>query len=215
MGNVLPPGGGANAARMAALHAGIPHTTSVNTVNRQCSSGLSAVNQIANEILVGQIDIGIGKPIRVQARSVSVIDLLSGAGVESMTFGWGAGTYPDGWSAAVLSNQESKDCLIPMGFTSENVATDFGISREKQDKFAAESFQKAAAAQKAGKFKDEIVPLKVQVIDPKTEKAVEVVVDADDGIRSGVTAESLSKIKPAFKKDGTTHAGRSTLNVFL
>lgn len=61
MGNVLPPGGGAGVARMAALAAGIPHTTSVNTVNRQCSSGLTAVNQIANEIALGQIDIGIGK----------------------------------------------------------------------------------------------------------------------------------------------------------
>ena len=61
MGNVLPPGGGASGARMAALHSGIPNSASVNTVNRQCSSGLSAVNQIANEILAGQIDIGIGK----------------------------------------------------------------------------------------------------------------------------------------------------------
>ncbi|KAF9219996.1 thiolase [Gyrodon lividus] len=192
VGNVLPPGGGASAARMAALHAGIPNTTSINTVNRQCSSGLSAVNQIANQIIVGQIDIGIG------------------AGVESMTFGWGGVSLPDGWSEAVLTTKEAEDCLIPMGFTSENVASDFGISREKQDKFAAESFQKAAAAQKAGKFKDEIVPLKVKVVDPKTEKATEIVVDADDGIRDGVTAESLLKLKPAFKKDGSTHAGNAS-----
>ena len=129
-----------------------------------------------------------------------------------MTFGWGGGSLPDGFSPSVLANQESSDCLIPMGITSENVAADFGVSRERQDKFAAESFQKAAAAQKAGKFKDEIVPLKVKVINPETEKSIEVVVDADDGIRSGVTAESLSKLKPAFKKDGSTHAGRPTLN---
>jgi len=192
VGNVLPPGGGATAARMATLHSGIPNTTSVNTVNRQCSSGLAAVNQIANEILGGQIDIGIG------------------AGVESMTFGWGSVSLPDGWSPSILANRESEDCIIPMGITSENVATDFGISRETQDKFAAESFQKAAAAQKAGKFKDEIVPLKVTVIDPKTEKAIEVVVDADDGVRDGVTAESLSKLKPSFKKDGSTHAGNAS-----
>jgi len=192
VGNVLPPGGGANAARMAALHSGIPNTASVNTVNRQCSSGLAAVNQIANEILAGQIDIGIG------------------AGVESMTFGWGGISLPDGWSPSILANRESEDCLIPMGITSENVAGDFGISRETQDKFAAESFQRAAAAQKAGKFKDEIVPLKVTVIDPKSEKATEVVVDADDGIRDGVTAESLSKLKPSFKNDGSTHAGNAS-----
>jgi len=192
VGNVLPPGGGANTARMAALHSGIPNTASVNTVNRQCSSGLAAVNQIANEILAGQIDIGIG------------------AGVESMTFGWGGISLPDGWSPSILANRESEDCLIPMGITSENVAGDFGISRETQDKFAAESFQRAAAAQKAGKFKDEIVPLKVTVIDPKSEKATEVVVDADDGIRDGVTAESLSKLKPSFKNDGSTHAGNAS-----
>lgn len=68
VGNVLPPGGGATAARMATLHSGIPNTTSVNTVNRQCSSGLAAVNQIANEILAGQIDIGIGKLPRMSGR---------------------------------------------------------------------------------------------------------------------------------------------------
>lgn len=128
-----------------------------------------------------------------------------------MTFGWGGVSLPDGWSPSVLSHKESEECLTPMGITSENVAADFGISRETQDKFAAESFLKAAAAQKAGKFKHEIVPVKVTVVDPKTKKAIEVVVDADDGIREGVTAESLSKLKPSFKQDGSTHAGRPIL----
>ena len=114
---------------------------------------------------------------------------------------------PDGFSEAVLANQESEDCLIPMGITSENVAADYKISRQIQDEFAAKSFQKAAAAQKSGKFKDEIVPLKVKIVDPKTEQESEVVVDRDDGVRDGVTAESLGKLKPAFKKDGSTHAG--------
>ncbi|KAL1745557.1 Thiolase, N-terminal domain-containing protein [Schizophyllum fasciatum] len=192
VGNVLPAGGGASQARMAALHAGIPNTAAVNTVNRQCSSGLTAVNQIANEILTGQIDIGIG------------------SGVESMTFGFGPSAQPDGYSDAVLSNKEAEDCLIPMGITSENVAADFGISRAEQDAFAAQSFQKAAAAQKAGKFRDEILPVKVTVIDPKTEQAHQVVVAADDGIREGVTAESLGKLKPAFSKTGSTHAGNAS-----
>lgn len=192
VGNVLPPGGGATGARMAALHAGIPNTAAVNTVNRQCSSGLSAVNQIANEIALGQIDIGIG------------------AGVESMTFGYGPQTMPDGWSEVVLENKEATDCLLPMGITSENVASDFTVSREKQDQFAALSFQRAAAAQAAGKFKDEIVPVKVKWTDPKTQEEKVVVVDADDGIRAGVTAESLSKLKPAFTKTGSTHAGNAS-----
>ncbi|TFK66671.1 thiolase [Pluteus cervinus] len=192
VGNVLPPSGGASQARMAALHAGIPNTSSVNTLNRQCSSGLSAINQIANQILVGQIDIGIG------------------AGVESMTFGYGPQASPASYSDEVLTTKEAEDCLIPMGFTSENVASDFGISRRAQDEFSALSYQKAAAAQKAGKFKDEILPIKTKIIDPKTEKEHEIIVDADDGIRDGVTAESLSKLKPAFIKTGSTHAGSAS-----
>ncbi|KAI0372644.1 acetyl-CoA acetyl transferase [Pilatotrama ljubarskyi] len=192
VGNVLPAGGGATAARMAALHAGIPNTVPISTVNRQCASGLQAVNVIASEIISGQIDIGIG------------------AGVESMTFGYGGGAMPDGFSEAVLSNKEAEDCLLPMGITSENVAADFGISRQVQDEFAAKSFQKAAAAQKAGKFKDEIVPLKVKWVDPKTEQEKEIVVENDDGVRDGVTAESLAKLKPAFKRDGSTHAGNAS-----
>ncbi|KAI0291881.1 acetyl-CoA acetyl transferase [Russula brevipes] len=192
VGNVLPAGGGATAARAAALHAGIPISTPLATVNRQCSSGLTAVNQIASQIIAGQIDIGIG------------------AGVESMTFGYGPASQPDGWSEAVLSNQDAEDCLLPMGITSENVAADYGITRSQQDAFAASSFQKAAAAAKAGRFRDEIVPLNVHWVDPKTEQAKEIVVAADDGIRDGVTAESLSKLKPAFKKDGTTHAGNAS-----
>jgi len=177
---------------MAQLHAGIPNTCALNTVNRQCSSGLTAVAQIANEIKAGSIEIGIG------------------AGVESMTFGYGASSQPDGWSDAVLSSQEAEDCLIPMGITSENVAKEYGISRATQDAFAAKSFQKAAAAQKAGKFKDEIIPIKVKITDPKTEQQHEIVVDKDDGVRDGVTAESLAKLKPAFSKEGSTHAGNAS-----
>ncbi|CAE6421001.1 unnamed protein product [Rhizoctonia solani] len=192
VGNVLPPGGGATAARMAALHAGIPNSSSVFTVNRQCSSGLTAVSHIANEISTGQIDIGIG------------------AGVESMTQGYGAGVMPTSFSDAVMSNQESADCLIPMGITSENVAAQFKITRQTQDAFAAKSFAKAAAAQKEGKFRAEIVPVKVKWTDPKTQEEKEIVVEHDDGVREGVTAESLSKLKPAFSKTGSTHAGNAS-----
>ena len=124
-----------------------------------------------------------------------------------MTFGYGPRAAADGFSEKVLANQESEDCLIPMGITSENVAADYGISRQVQDEFAAKSFQKAAAAQKAGKFADEIVPLTVKFVDPKTETETTVVVDRDDGVRDGVTAESLAKLKPAFTKEGSTHAG--------
>jgi len=129
-----------------------------------------------------------------------------------MTFGYGPRSAPD-VSEEVLENQDAEDCLLPMGITSENVAKDYGISRQVQDEFAAKSFQKAAAANKAGKFKDEIVPIKAKWVDPKTEKVSEIVVDNDDGIRDGVTVESLGKLKPAFTKDGSTHAGKLELSL--
>jgi acetyl-CoA acyltransferase 1 len=142
-----------------------------------------------------------------------------------MTAHYGAGVMPERISDAILSNPESSDCLIPMGITSENVAREYNISRDTQDTFAANSFAKAAAAQKAGKFKEEIVPVRVsrftilpsctsddqvKYTDPKTEEEKEIIVDSDDGIRDGVTKESLSKLKPAFSKDGFTHAGNAS-----
>ncbi|PWN29128.1 thiolase [Jaminaea rosea] len=187
VGNVLPPGGGATVARMAALWAGFPSSTAVNTLNRQCSSGLATVNQIANEIAMGQIDIGIG------------------AGVESMTQNYGAGVMPEKMSDAVMENEEASDCLMPMGITSENVAKKYQVDRKKQDAFAAESFARAVKAQKAGHFKSEIVPVKY-ADDDGNEKTV----DSDDGIRDGVTAESLGKLKPAFDKNGFTTAGNAS-----
>ncbi|KAE9400289.1 acetyl-CoA acetyl transferase [Gymnopus androsaceus JB14] len=172
------------------LAAGIPVSTPISTMNRQCSSGLTAVNQIANSIRSGQIDIGIG------------------AGVESMTYGYGAGAMPEGYSDTVLESQEAEDCLIPMGLTSENVASDYGISREDQDAFAALSFQKAASAQKQNFFAPEILPIRVKQESPDGGK--QILVDRDDGVRDGVTKESLSKLKPAFSKTGSTHAGNAS-----
>lgn len=148
--------------------------------------------QIANEIKAGEIDIGLA------------------SGVEHMSAHYGAGVLPERMSDTILSNPESADCLVPMGITSENVAKQYGISRDVQDTFAANSFGKAAAAQKAGKFKEEIVPVKVRFTDPKTEEEKEIIVDADDGIREGVTKEALAKLKPAFSKDGYTHAGNAS-----
>lgn len=127
-----------------------------------------------------------------------------------MTMGYGPGASPASFSEKVLENQEAADCQIPMGITSENVAAQFKISRPDQDAFAATSFQRAAAAQKAGKFKSEIIPVTVKITDPKTEQEHTITVTQDDGIRDGVTAESLAKLKPAFDKNGTTHAGNAS-----
>jgi acetyl-CoA acyltransferase 1 len=96
------------------------------------------------------------------------------------------------------------------GITSENVAKKFNISRRAQDEFAAASYQKAEAAQKKGYFDEEIYPLTVKYTDPKTGKESSITVNRDDGVRPGTTVESLSKLKPAFSKDGSTHAGNAS-----
>ena len=97
-----------------------------------------------------------------------------------------------------------------MGMLSKNMAKDLNITRASQDAFAASSYQKAVEAQKAGLFKEEIVPLKVKYEDPKSGETKEAVIDQDDGIRAGITAESLGKIRPAFAKDGSIHAGNAS-----
>ncbi|KAJ2818940.1 3-ketoacyl-CoA thiolase with broad chain length specificity [Coemansia erecta] len=193
VGNVCPPGGGATTARMAAIYAGFPVTTCVQTVNRQCSSGLQAVVHIAHAIQAGMIDIGIG------------------AGVESMTQFYGPQhkMIPDAMSDDVMAAPGVGDCLIPMGFTSENVAKEFGIPRAKQDAFAALSHQRAERAQKEGLFDAEIYPVKTKVVD-KDGNEREIVVSRDDGVRAGATAESLGRLRAAFSADGTTTAGNAS-----
>lgn len=123
---------------------------------------------------------------------------------------YGKGMFPNGFSAKVMENQLAQDCLVPMGITSENVAKRYGVTREDQDKFGAESMQKAVKALKQGLWKDEITPVKVKWINPKTKKEEEIVVDYDDGIRDGTTAETLAKLKPSFAADGTTTAATSS-----
>jgi acetyl-CoA acyltransferase 1 len=128
-----------------------------------------------------------------------------------MTFGFfNPASQPEAISEKVLAVPKAQECLLPMGVTSENVSKDFGIPRHVQDEFAAKSFVKAAAAQKQGKFKNEIVPLTVKFVDPKSKNESEIVVDKDDGIRDGVTAQSLSKLKPSFAENGCSHAGNSS-----
>lgn len=190
-GSVLGPSSQrANECRMAMFYAGFPPSVPVHTVNRQCSSGLQAIAAVAAAIKAGYYTIGIA------------------GGVESMTtnpMAWEGGVNPK-----VAENQCAADCLLPMGLTSENVAAQFGLSRQVQDEFAARSHAKAAAAQAAGKFKEEIVPVDTILKDPKTGEEKKVVIDADDGIRPGTTAASLSALRPAFKKGGTTTAGNSS-----
>ena len=128
-----------------------------------------------------------------------------------MTFGFvHPSSQPEAISEKILADTKAQECLLTMGMTSENVSKDFSITRQTQDEFAAKSFVKAAAAQKQGKFKNEIFPIKVKFVDPKAGNESDIVVDKDDGIRDGVTAQSLSRLKPSFAKDGCSHAGNSS-----
>ena len=179
--------------RTAALAAGFPNTAGASSVNRFCSSGLKAVQDIANEIASGSIDIGIA------------------LGAESMSEGGGVPPYP--FHDEILKNQDAEDCLQPMGETSENVGKEFNISREAQDRYAAQSYQRAEKAQRAGWFSDEIVPIKTQVKDPKTGDFVEVTVVKDEGPRWGTTFESLSKVRPAFPDYGDRSTGGNSSQV--
>jgi acetyl-CoA acyltransferase 1 len=192
IGNVLGPGASATTSRMATFLAGIPETTSLSAVNRQCSSGLQAVMNIANSIKNNQIDIGIG------------------GGAENMSqFSFNDAVKPEFISDAVYEHEQARNCLIPMGITSENVAEKYGLTREEQDAFAAESQRRAWEAQKSGLLPSEITPIKTTV-NNEDGTTTEVVADADDGMREGTTADKLAKLKPAFKKGGSTTAGNSS-----
>ncbi|WIA37193.1 hypothetical protein OEZ86_014146 [Tetradesmus obliquus] len=191
VGSVLGPSSQrANEARIASFFAGIPEEVPVRTVNRQCSSGLQAIADVAAAIKAGYYSVGLA------------------AGVETMS------SNPMAWEGGINPGVErfpkAQGCLMPMGVTSENVAAAFGVSRQTQDEFAAASHRKAAAAQAAGKFQAEIVPVSTKVKDPKSHSEQQVTIAADDGIRPGATAASLAGLRTVFKKDGTTTAGNSS-----
>ncbi|KAI5066059.1 hypothetical protein GOP47_0018683 [Adiantum capillus-veneris] len=192
VGSVLGPSSQrANQCRMAAFYAGFPETVPVRTVNRQCSSGLQAVADVAASIKAGFYDIGIG------------------AGFESMT---AAGS--SGWEGSinpkVTTMQQVQDCLLPMGITSENVAERYNISREAQDQAAVLSHARAAAATANGTFNDEIIPIHTKLVDAKSGIEKPVVISKDDGIRAETTLANLAKLKAVFKQNGSTTAGNAS-----
>ena len=197
VGSVLQELGGAKAGRMAQNHAGYPSTVAFHTINRQCSSGLAAITNIAHAIAVGSIDVGIG------------------GGMESMTRNYATRAIPTTlWPELKESPyKDARDCIMPMGITSENVAERYNVSRADQDAFAARSHQKAAKAQKEGLFDGEIVPVTTRwtdLEDPENVPEKQITVTKDDGIRPNATAASMGKLKPAFKADGTSTAGNSS-----
>ncbi len=180
----------ANEARIAAFMAGFPETVPIHTLNRQCSSGLQAIAEVAAAIRAGYYDIGIG------------------AGMESMSLA--SGKWDGAVNPKIFLNQQAKACLLPMGITSENVAAKYKMGRVEQEAMAVVSHARAAAAQKAGRFKEEIVPVMTRVKDEKTGAVKEVAFTEDDGIRADTTAAGLAKLPPAFDKNGTTTAGTAS-----
>ena len=195
IGNVLGAGLGQNIARQIAIFAGIPQEKSAFVVNKVCGSGLKSVVLGAQSILLGDNDIVVC------------------GGVENMS------TAPyytkDARFGAKLGNFELEDSIIHdgltdafenyhMGITAENIAQQFFISRKQQDEFATLSQQKASTAIEKGKFSNEIVPITI-----KTRKE-EKVFDTDEFVRSSTNLESLAKLRPAFKKDGTVTAGNAS-----
>eukprot|EP01113_Clastostelium_recurvatum_P036089 TRINITY_DN50_c0_g1_i2.p1 TRINITY_DN50_c0_g1~~TRINITY_DN50_c0_g1_i2.p1 ORF type:complete len:429 (-),score=141.05 TRINITY_DN50_c0_g1_i2:62-1348(-) len=187
VGSVLPRSSqAATEVRVAGLLAGIPETASCMTVNRQCSSGLQAMANVAAAVRSGMYEIGIA------------------GGVESMSLN------PMAWDGDLnqdaVKHDTAKGCYMTMGETSENVAERYGIPRKEQDEFAVLSHQRAAAAQKSGRFDAEIVPVTYTLEDGK-----EVTISKDEGIRVGTTYADLAKLKPAFRPEGgTTTAGNSS-----
>jgi acetyl-CoA acyltransferase len=180
-----------NFARVAAMKAGLPVEVPAQTVNRFCSSGLQTIASAAERIMAG------------------FADCIIAGGAESMSMIPMGGSKYSANPSLVANWPES---FASMGITAELVADKYGISRAEQDAFAAASHAKAAAAIAAGKFRDEIIPVEVEncsLVNNKMKRSRELV-DGDDGVRADTTVAGLSKLKPAFKTDGSVTAGNSS-----
>ena len=195
MGCVIQAGLGQNPARQAAVNAGIPVEVPATTINVLCGSGMHCVNLAAKLIASGDADIIVAGGME----NMSMAPYL----LYDARFGYRMG-------AAKMDDALIRDALTDafggyhMGITAENIAEDWGLTREQLDEFAAWSQQKAEKAIAEGKFKDEIVPMEVK------QKKKTVVFDTDEGPRAGVTAESISKLRPAFKEGGLVTAGNAS-----
>jgi acetyl-CoA acyltransferase len=194
LGCAMPEGEqGLNVARIASLRAGVPNTASAVTVNRFCSSGLQAIAFGAERLMLGQAQVVIG------------------GGTESMSMVPMGGNKVSPNPALV---ETYPDVYLTTGLVAENHARQSSISRDEQDAFALRSHQRAIAAIEAGRFKDEIVPLQVNVVEPMTNggkpktRAVDFAVD--EGPRRDTSMEALAKLKPAFHTAGTVTAGNSS-----
>ncbi len=195
MGCVIQAGLGQNVARQACIKAGLPVTTTAETINAVCGSGLDCVNNAARMIQTGDADVVIAGGMESMSNAPYVL--------KKARFGYRMGN-------AEMIDSMVNDALwdsfnnYHMGITAENICEEWKISREQLDEFSANSQQKAIAATLEGKFKDEIIPVKIQT------KKETIIVDKDESPRAGTTSDTLKKLKPAFKADGVVTAGNSS-----
>ena len=183
---------GMNMARQIVFLAGLPQTTAAITINRYCASGLQAIAQAAQQIMSGMAEVAIG------------------GGAESMSM-LPMGGYNVSPNPTLIAKHA--DTYLNMGLTAENLVVKHGISRAEADQFAVDSHRKAAAAQDAGRFNDEIVPLTVVNRDLEFDgrvRSTETVFGVDEGVRRETSLEGLAKLRPAFKQNGTVTAGNSS-----
>jgi len=195
MGQVLTAAAGQNPARQASIRAGLPHMVPAMTINKVCGSGLKATHLAAQAIKAGDAEIVIAGGQESMSLAPHALKgvrdglrMMDGKLIDTMIV--------DGlWD---VYNQ------YHMGVTAENVARKWDVSRQEQDEFAAASQQKAEAAQKAGRFKDEIVPITIST------KKGDAIFDTDEFVRHGTTVEALASLKPAFDRNGTVTAGNAS-----
>ena len=196
VGNILSAGQGQNIARQVSIKAGVPETSPAMTINKLCGSGLRAVSMAAQFIMLGDADVVLAGGTESMSNAPYLL--------EKARFGYRMGN-------GELIDSMIKDGLTDafnnfhMGITAENIAEQWELSREEQDAFAAASQQKAEKAQQDGRFKDEIVPVEIP-----QRKGDPLIFDTDEYPKQGITAEKLSKLRPAFKKDGTVTAGNAS-----
>jgi len=196
MGQVLQAGVGQNPARQASIEAGLPDSTPAMTINKVCGSGLKAVHLAAQAIMCGDAEIMIAGGQENMSASPHILPNSRN------------GQKMGNWQMVDTMIQDGLWCAfndIHMGITAENIADKYNIPREEQDAFAAGSQQKTEAAQNEGLFAEEIVPVEVP-----QRRGDPVVFDRDEFPRPGTTSESLGKLRPAFKRDGTVTAGNAS-----
>lgn len=196
LGNVLGAGQGQNVARQVLIHAGIPKESSALTINKVCGSGLKAVMLAAQSIMLGDNEIVVAGGTESMSNAPYVIEGQR----------WGS-RMGDSKVVDTMIRDGLTDAFddIHMGITAENIAEKYGFSREQQDELAAVSQQRAEEAVKSGRFKEEIAPISVP-----QRRGDDIIVDTDEYPKFGSTIETLGKLRPAFKKDGTVTAGNAS-----